>query len=72
MDDLKNYQVRWEKPIEHKLKNLKYKIISSPPPGSGAIMASILGVMDSYEPNPLDLHQPLFWHRFVEAAKSQK
>ena len=69
MDDLKNYEVRWEKPIEHTLKNLKYKIISSPPPGSGAIMASILGVMDSYEPNPLDLHQPLFWHRFVEAAK---
>ena len=60
MDDLKNYQVRWEKPIEHTLKNLKYKIISSPPPGSGAIMASILGVMDSYEPSPLDLHQPLF------------
>ena len=69
MDDLKNYQVRWEKPIEHTLKNLGYKVISSPPPGSGAILASILGVMDSYQPNSLDLHRPLFWHRFVEAVK---
>ena len=69
MEDLKNYQVRWEKPVEHRLKNLGYTLISSPPPGSGAILASILGVMDSYQPSPLDIHRPLMWHRFIEACK---
>ena len=37
--------------------------------GSGAILASILGVMDAYLPSPLDIHRPLFWHRFIEACK---
>ena len=67
MEDMRNYRVRWEKPVEHTLKNLGYKVtiytiyicddiyniyniyttpqvISSPPPGSGAILASILGL----------------------------
>eukprot|EP00092_Neocalanus_flemingeri_P032577 GFUD01035433.1.p1 GENE.GFUD01035433.1~~GFUD01035433.1.p1 ORF type:complete len:688 (+),score=179.86 GFUD01035433.1:54-2066(+) len=69
MEDLKNYQVQWETPITHKLKNLGYTLISSPPPGSGAILASILGVMDAYSLTPLDRHRPLAWHRFVEACK---
>ena len=42
---LNNYhQVQWEEPTTHKLKNLGYTLISSPPPGSGAILSSILGV----------------------------
>lgn len=69
MEDLKNYRVQWEAPITHTLKNLGYTLISSPPPGSGAIMASILGVMDAYNPSPLDRHRPLAWHRFIEACK---
>jgi len=69
LEDLKNYRVRWEEPITHKLKNLGYTLISSPPPGSGAIMASIVGVMDSYNPTPLDRHRPLAWHRLIEACK---
>jgi len=50
-------------------KNIGYTLISSPPPGSGAILASIMGVMDAYSPTPLDRHRPLAWHRFVEACK---
>ena len=79
MEDMRNYRVRWEKPVEHTLKNLGYKVtiyniynihttpqvISSPPPGSGAILASILGVMDAYQPGSRDLHRPLIWHRSV-------
>ena len=42
-------------------------MISSPPPGSGAILASILGVMDAYQPGPRDLHRPLMWHRYISA-----
>jgi len=69
MEDLKNYRVKWETPVTHQLKNLGYTLISSPPPGSGAIMTSILGVMDAYQPSPLDRHRPLAWHRFIEACK---
>lgn len=69
MEDMKNYKVQWEAPITHKLKNLGYTLISSPPPGSGAILASIMGVMDAYLPTPLDRHRPLAWHRFIEACK---
>ena len=39
-----SHQVQWEEPTTHKLKNLGYTLISSPPPGSGAILSSILGV----------------------------
>merc|ERR1719400_2022917 len=69
MEDLAGYRVRWEEPVEHRLHNLGYTLLSSPPPGSGAILASILGVMDSYRPSPRDKHRPLTWHRFVEACK---
>ena len=69
LEDMRNYRVRWEKPVEHRLKNLGYTLISSPPPGSGAILTSILGVMDAYKISPLDLHRPLTWHRFIEACK---
>ena len=69
LSDLAGYRVRWEDPVEHKLHNLGHTVISSPPPGSGAILASILGVMDSYRPTPRDKHRPLTWHRFVEACK---
>lgn len=69
MKDLADYQVQWEEPITHTLRNLGYTLISSPPPGSGAILASILGVMDSYLPTPMDRHSPLAWHRFIEAVK---
>ena len=44
LEDLANYRVQWEEPTTHKLKNLGYTLISSPPPGSGAILSSILGV----------------------------
>ena len=60
LEDLANYRVQWEgkrlqvscllrellhsEPTTHKLKNLGYTLISSPPPGSGAILSSIMGV----------------------------
>jgi len=69
MEDLASYKVQWEEPITHQLKNMGYTIVSSPPPGSGAILASILGVMDAYQPTALDRHRPLSWHRFIEACK---
>ena len=69
MEDMKNYKVRWESPVEFRLQNLGYTVLSSPPPGSGSILTSILAIMDSYNLTPLDINRPLTWHRFTEACK---
>jgi len=69
MDDLASYRVSWEEPVSSSIPDTGYRLYSSPPPGSGAIMASILGISGSYHPSPPDKNRPLTWHRFVEAAK---
>eukprot|EP00092_Neocalanus_flemingeri_P032572 GFUD01035427.1.p1 GENE.GFUD01035427.1~~GFUD01035427.1.p1 ORF type:complete len:627 (+),score=232.88 GFUD01035427.1:244-2124(+) len=69
MEDLANYEVSWEDPVEAEIPHTGYRLYSSPPPGSGAIMASILGISGGYSPSPPDKNRPLAWHRFVEACK---
>lgn len=69
MDDLRGYKVQWEETVSYKLVNKGLTLISSPPPGSGVITNSIVGVMDLYNPDPLDKHRPLYFHRLVEATK---
>jgi len=67
--DLADYRVSWEDPVEAEIPHTGYKLYSSPPPGSGAIMASILGISGGYMPSPMDKNRPLTWHRFIEACK---
>ncbi|XP_023326007.1 glutathione hydrolase 1 proenzyme [Eurytemora carolleeae] len=69
MEDMKNYRVSWEAPVTAKIPGTEFTILSSPPPGSGSVMAAILGIAGAYKPNPLDRGDPLLWHRFVEACK---
>jgi len=69
MQDLRSYKVQWEETVKYKLRNSGLTLISSPPPGSGVITNSIIAVMDLYNPDPMDRHNPLYWHRFVEASK---
>ena len=69
LKDLENYKVSWESPVQAEIPFKGYKLYSSPPPGSGAIMASILGIAGSYNPSPPDKNRPLAWHRFIEACK---
>ena len=69
MEDLASYKVSWEAPIEADIPHTGYRLFSSPPPGSGAIMASILGISAGYRPSPPDKNRPLVWHRFIEACK---
>ncbi|XP_023345665.1 glutathione hydrolase 1 proenzyme isoform X2 [Eurytemora carolleeae] len=69
LKDLKNYKVVWDEPISFKLKNKGLTLVTSPPPGSGAITAAILGIMDLFNPAPIDLHKAKTWHRFAEASK---
>jgi len=51
------------------LPNTEFSLLSSPPPGSGAILAGILGLVGGYKPTPADRRSPLGWHRFLEACK---
>ena len=69
MEDLASYKVSWEAPVEAEIPHTGYRLFSSPPPGSGAIMASILGISGGYRPSPPDKNRPLAWHRFIEACK---
>jgi len=69
MEDLAGYQVSWESPVSGEVPGTGYRLYSSPPPGSGAVMAAILGLVGGYRPTPPDKNRVITWHRFVEACK---
>jgi len=69
MEDLASYRTSWEQPVRAALPNTEFTILSAPPPGSGAILAGILGLVGGYNPGPVDRRSPLAWHRFLEACK---
>ena len=48
--DLADYTVQWEEAVSMKLPGSNYTLVTTPPPGSGAVVASILGVMGRYKP----------------------
>ncbi|XP_077534248.1 scoloptoxin SSD14-like [Haemaphysalis longicornis] len=68
--DLAAYNVTWEAALNVSFKNT-LTMLSVPPPGSGAVLAHILGIMDQYRNSS---HECLddnvqTWHRFVESCK---
>ena len=67
--DLAEYRVRWEEPVKAALPGDGLTLYSAPPPGSGAILASILGTVAGYCPSPRSRRDPLAWHRFIESCK---
>lgn len=69
LEDLARYRTSWEQPVRADLPNTEFSLLSSPPPGSGAILAGILGLVGGYKPTPADRRSPLGWHRFLEACK---
>jgi gamma-glutamyltranspeptidase len=50
------------------LESLNATFYSVPPPGSGAILASILNMLDLYRLTPAD-DKPLLYHRIIETFK---
>ena len=69
MKDLKHYRITWEKPVMSHIPGTDFRFFTSPPPGSGSLVAAILGITSGYSPEPLDKNSPLFWHRFLESCK---
>ena len=45
MEDMSSYQVEWQEPIRVLLNSTKMTLLSVPPPGSGAVLAAILNIM---------------------------
>ena len=68
MEDLAQYQARWEEPVSVHLESLGATLYSVPPPGSGAVLAFILNILDNFSIKPGD-DIPLLFHRTVEAFK---
>ena len=68
MEDMRQYKVRWEEPVSVRLETLKATLYSVPPPGSGAVLALILNILDTCNIQPED-DTPLLYHRMVEAFK---
>ena len=68
MEDMRQYKVRWEEPVSVRLETLKATLYSVPPPGSGAVLALILNILDTCNIKPGE-DTPLFYHRMVEAFK---
>lgn len=67
--DLAEYRVRWEVPVKAVLPGDGLTLYSAPPPGSGAILASILGTVAGYSPSARSRREPLAWHRLIESCK---
>ena len=60
--DLHDYQAHWVDPAKVYLSSFGMTFYSIPPPGSGAIMAYILNILDNYNIQPED-GGPLLYHR---------
>ena len=68
MEDMREYEARWETPVSVHLESLAATLYSVPPPGSGAVLAFILNILDNFNIRPED-DNPTLYHRMIEAFK---
>ncbi|XP_077508976.1 scoloptoxin SSD14-like isoform X3 [Amblyomma americanum] len=70
LQDLSDYAVRWEEPVKAHFQG-GLTMFSAPPPGSGAVLAYILGIMDAFRPSDGSRLKDdvVTLHRFAEACK---
>jgi len=66
LSDLTSYRTEWLDPIAVNMSSTNLTLYSIPPPGSGAVLAAILNIMENF---PIEEDDPLFYHRLVEAFK---
>lgn len=68
LEDLKNYQAVWRKPLISDYKD--YKIISMPPPSSGGIaLTQLLQMVEPYDIGKMGFQSPEAIHLMVEAER---
>ena len=66
LSDLATYKPEWVDPITVHMPSTNLTLYSMPPPGSGAVLAAILNIMENF---PVEKDDPLFYHRVVESFK---
>ena len=66
LSDLGSYQPQWLDPIIVNITTSNLTLYSIPPPGSGAVLAAILNIMENF---PIKEDDPVFYHRLVESFK---
>nr|QLC28917.1 gamma-glutamyltranspeptidase [Spodoptera frugiperda] len=69
-EDLMNYRVEWQDPIEVPLTD-EYTLYSVPLPGSGSVLAFMLNMLRDWVGDGTDAPtgSNLYWHRIVETFK---
>lgn len=69
-DDLRNYRVEWQEPIEVPLTE-DYTLYTVPLPGSGSVLAFILNMLRDWvgDGTSAPNESNLYWHRVVETFK---
>ncbi|XP_077535850.1 scoloptoxin SSD14-like [Haemaphysalis longicornis] len=69
-EDLADYNATWVEALNVSFKKT-LTMLSAPPPGSGAVLAHILGIMDQYRDSGHECLEDNVrtWHRFVESCK---
>ncbi|XP_072764800.1 scoloptoxin SSD14 isoform X2 [Anoplolepis gracilipes] len=72
MQDLNEYKVSWDQPIQTNLSG-GIKLFTTGLPGSGAVLSFILNVLDSYDFTPASMADfnatTLTYHRMIETFK---
>ena len=59
--------MEWLDPVTSGLKSDSLTLFSVPPPASGAVLAAILNIIDSF--SDVEDPDPVFYHRLVETFK---
>ncbi len=67
MDTSMPFRPVWGEPTTFDLGD--WTVYSSPPPGSGPVLALILNILENYDFLPGADLDPVFYHRLVEAYK---
>ena len=66
MEDLASYRTQWMSPISVKLQTRPVTVYSVPPPASGAVLAAMLNIIDTFGDME---HDNVFYQRIIETFK---
>ena len=67
--DLSGYTAEWMAPVTASLRSERLTLHSVPPPASGAVLAAILNILDTYDITAEVSDTGLLYHRIVESFK---
>ena len=66
---MSGYTAEWMAPVTASLRSERLTLHSVPPPASGAVLAAILNILDTYDITAEVSDTGLLYHRIVESFK---